>query len=87
MHADPVTLEEVKAVLLETLGLEDRADAIGADTPLFGALPEFDSMAILELITVLERRFAITVDGDDVTAEAFDTLTNLTELVRQKRSE
>jgi acyl carrier protein len=87
MHADPVALEEVKAVLLETLGLEDRADSIAADTPLFGALPEFDSMAILELITVLERRFAITVDGDDVTAEAFDTLTNLTELVRSKRSE
>ena len=33
-------LDAVKAVLVDTLGLEDRADTIDAATPLLGSLPE-----------------------------------------------
>jgi acyl carrier protein len=77
-------LEDVKAVVVETLGLEDRADTIDASTPLLGALPELDSLAVAELVVALEGRFAITFDGDDVTAEAFETLATLTELVGAK---
>jgi acyl carrier protein len=75
------SVDEVKAVVVETLGLEDRADTIDADTPLFGALPELDSLAVAELVVALEGRFDITFDGDDVTAEAFETLSSLTALV------
>ena len=77
-------LDSVKAVLVETLGLEDRSDSISADTRLFGALPELDSLTVVELIVVLEQRFGITVDGDDVTAEAFETLASLTEFVSRQ---
>jgi acyl carrier protein len=75
------SVDEVKAVVVETLGLEDRADAIDAQTPLFGALPELDSLAVAELVVALESRFDIVFDGDDVTAEAFETLSSLTNLV------
>jgi acyl carrier protein len=75
------SVDEVKAVVVETLGLEDRADAIDAETPLFGALPELDSLAVAELVVALEARFGIVFDGDDVTAEAFETLSSLTNLV------
>lgn len=76
--------QEVKDVLVKTLGVEDRADAIDASTPLLGSLPELDSMAVLELVAALEQRFAITVDDDDVTAEVFETLGSLTEFVQEK---
>jgi acyl carrier protein len=76
-----VDLDSVKAVLVETLGMEDRSDSITAETRLFGALPELDSLTVVELIVVLEERFGITVDGDDVTAEAFETLASLTDFV------
>ncbi|HWI74487.1 MAG TPA: acyl carrier protein [Baekduia sp.] len=79
-------LEDVKATVVETLGLEDRADAIEASTPLLGALPELDSLAVAELVVALEGRFGIAFDGDDVTAEAFETLATLTELVDDKLS-
>jgi acyl carrier protein len=81
------TLEiaEVKAALVETLGIENRADTIDATTPLLGALPELDSLAVLELIVELEERFEITIDGDDVTADAFATLASLTEFVARQR--
>jgi acyl carrier protein len=75
---------EVKAVLVETLGVEDRAATIDASTPLLGSLPELDSMAVLELVAALEQRFGITVDDDDVTAEVFETLGTLTEFVGEK---
>ena len=78
-------LDDVKAVLVETLGVEDQADAINADTPLFGSLPELDSMAVLELVLALEERFGITVDGEDVTASAFETLESLAAFVERLR--
>jgi acyl carrier protein len=78
-----LAIAEVKAALVETLGIEDRAESIDAATPLLGALPELDSLAVLELIVELERRFGITVDGDDVTADAFATLASLTEFVAE----
>ena len=75
-----VALQDVKAVVVETLGVEDRADTLVADTPL-STLPELDSMAVLELLVELERRFDIVVDGDDVTADVFETLGSLTAFV------
>jgi acyl carrier protein len=77
-------VDDVKAVLVETLGLEDRAETLDANTQLLGSLPELDSMAVMELILALEERFGITIDGDDVTADAFETLASLTALVDAK---
>jgi acyl carrier protein len=76
---------EVKAVLVETLGVQDRAASIDAGTPLLGSLPELDSMAVLELVAALEQHFGVTIDDDDVTAEAFETLGRLADLVASKR--
>lgn len=74
----------VKAVVIETLGVEDRADALDTATPLLGALPELDSLAVLELVVELEERFGIVVEDDDVTADVFATLGSLTEFVNSK---
>jgi acyl carrier protein len=77
-------VDDVKAVLVETLGLEDRAETLDANTQLLGSLPELDSMAVMELMLALEERFGITIDGDDVTADAFETLASLAALVDAK---
>jgi acyl carrier protein len=79
-----IALDDVKAVLVETLGVEDRADSIDASTELFGNLPELDSMAVMELVFALETRFGIEVDGEDVSAEMFETLASLTAFVESK---
>ena len=77
-------VDDVRDVVVTTLGVEDRADSIGASTPLLGSLPELDSMAVLELVAALESRFGIVVDDDDVRAEAFETLGTLAALVQSK---
>ena len=77
-------IADVKVVVVETLGVEDRAATIGPTTPLLGSLPELDSMAVLEVVLELERRFGIAIDGEDVTAEVFETLASLTAFVDRK---
>jgi acyl carrier protein len=79
------TIDDVKAVLVSVLGIEDRVAMIDADTPLLGSLPELDSMAVLELVAALEQRFDLTIDDDEVTAEVFDTLQSLAAMVENKQ--
>jgi acyl carrier protein len=79
-----INVDDVKPVVVETLGLEARADQLDAATPLLGHVPELDSMAVLELMLALEQRFGITIDDDDVTAEVFETLGSLTAFVAGK---
>jgi acyl carrier protein len=73
----------VRAVVVETLGIEDRAEAIDASTPL-STVPELDSLAVLELVVELEERFGIVVEDDDITTEVFETVASLTSFVAGK---
>lgn len=85
-HPHPtIDLDGVKAVVIETLGVEDRADSIVATTPLLGSLPELDSMAVLELLLALEERFGISLEDEDVTADVFQTLASLATFVANQR--
>ena len=79
------TLDAVRTVLVDTLGIEERADALDAASPLFGSLPELDSLGVAELVVAIEQRFDIEFDGDDVSAETFETLGSLAGLVEDKR--
>jgi acyl carrier protein len=79
-----MTLDAVREVLVDTLGIEDRADSLDAGTPLFGSLPELDSLGVAELVVALEQRFEVEFDGDDVSADTFETLGSLAAVVESK---
>jgi acyl carrier protein len=83
-NTDVGVFDGVKSVVVETLGIEDRADTLTASTPLLGSLPELDSMAVVELVAALEARFDIHVDDDEVSADVFETLGSLAALVGGK---
>ena len=87
MMTDPGTLEDVRKILVETLGIENRAGSLTASTPLFGSLPELDSLAVVELVTALEDRFNIVVDDSEFTGDTFETVGTLAEFVERKRAE
>lgn len=64
----------LRAVLRDTLGLpQKRVDGFVEATALFGALPEFDSMAVATLLTSLEERLGILIEDDDIDAETLET--------------
>ncbi|MEV4201040.1 acyl carrier protein [Micromonospora globbae] len=77
-------VDDVRSVVVATLGVEDRADTLVPSTPLLGSLPELDSLAVVELLAALQERFDIEFDDEDVTAESFETLGSLTALVESK---
>ncbi|WP_187107769.1 acyl carrier protein [Sphingomonas xanthus] len=60
----------LRALLVDVLGISaERAAAFDEETELFGALPEFDSMAVATLLTEMEERLGILIEDEDVEAE------------------
>ncbi len=57
---------------------------ISAETALLGTIPEFDSMAVITIITALEDRFGFTVDDDEIDASVFETVGSLVAFVERK---
>ncbi|MBO9712521.1 acyl carrier protein [Sphingomonas sp.] len=75
----------VRDVLRDILGLsEARAAAFTADTPLFGALPELDSLAVANVLTELEDRLGIRIDDDEVDGEMLESFGALTRFAAAK---
>lgn len=79
------TLQGVREVLGQTLGIEDRALGMPPEAPLMDSIPELDSMAVVEVLVKLEERFGIQIDDSDVTGDMFETLGSLTSFVDQHR--
>jgi acyl carrier protein len=82
------TQDDVNAVievLVSTLGIKDQAADLDASTPLFGELPELDSLGVVELTVALESRFDIQVDDEDITGDVFETVGSLTNFVASRR--
>lgn len=76
--------EEVIRLLDEVLSLSGRSSAFTRDTPLLGAIPELDSMAVVSLITGLENHFGLVVDDDDIDGSTFATVGSLADFVSDK---
>jgi acyl carrier protein len=77
-------LNEVKTILIDVLNLGAAGQALDADSPLLGSLPELDSMAVVTLVGALEEHFGIAVDDDDLSASTFETLGSLAAFVARK---
>lgn len=77
-------MQEVKRVLDEVLSLNGRSASFVRDTPLLGAIPELDSMAVVTLITTLEDQFGLVVDDDDIDGSTFATVGSLSDFVAAK---
>ena len=76
--------QEVTKVLAEVLHLQERAATLQRDTPLLGALPELDSIAVVGVITTLEERFGFTVEDDELDGSNFATVGALSDFVSGK---
>jgi acyl carrier protein len=79
---------EIKALVIEALGLEDITPAdIDNDAELFGDGLGLDSVDALELGLALQKRYGITIDPETRNMRShFATITNLSEFVSAQRS-
>ena len=64
----------VRGVLGDVLGISpERVARFDEATPLFGALPELDSMAVAGVLTEIEDRLGILIEDDEVDGEMLET--------------
>lgn len=75
-------------ILEETIGIIRSVLNIGIpfdrDVQLLGNLPEFDSQAVVTIITTLEEQLGIFIEDDEITAEVFETVGTLVDFLEQK---
>jgi acyl carrier protein len=78
------SIEQIKILLADTLGLGERAGNLRTETALLGSLPELDSMSVIQIISGIEERFGIQIDDDEIGADIFETVGSLAAFVDQK---
>lgn len=76
--------KQVTLILDDILSLNGRAFSFVPDTPLLGAIPELDSMAVVSLLIKLEEHFDFVVEDDEIEGSTFATLGALVEFVAAK---
>ncbi len=75
----------LRNVLGDVLGLSPaRRNALTPDSPLFGALPELDSMAVATLFGAIEEKFDLFINDDEIDADVLETYGTLLDFVRGK---
>jgi acyl carrier protein len=79
------TIDIVRSTLGQVLQLGGRQDSLLPDSPLLGAVPELDSMAVVSLIAALEDQFGIMIDDDEIDGATFATLGSLSAFCEQKQ--
>ena len=76
--------DEVIRILYDVLGLDRDRLKLDSKHGLLGHLAEFDSMAVVAILTALEDQFGIAVNDDEVDAELFETVGTLVAFVERK---
>lgn len=79
-------VDDIREILRNSLQLGSRADQLTAASPLLGAIPEFDSMAVVTVLTMVEDEFGIAISDDEVSADIFETVGSLARFVDDKVS-
>ncbi|AMO54708.1 hypothetical protein GZ77_24105 [Endozoicomonas montiporae] len=75
-------LNEINTILKDILEID--TSSFTESTELIGALPEFDSMAVVGVITALEESFGFDIADDDIDATIFETVGSILEYVNKR---
>ena len=75
--------ESLKRILAAQLGPGYPPQYFSDDTPLLGAIPELDSMAVVGILTAVEEELEISISDDEISAEVFATFGDLERLIHE----
>lgn len=80
-------MDEIGRIVAEVLQLSWGEAMFKPGTQLLGSVPEFDSMAVVSVLTAIEENYGIMIDDDEISAEIFESLGSLQSFVDSKVSE
>lgn len=77
---------EVKNIIIDVLNLDPAlaADVLTDQSPLLGGGLQLDSIVALEILVLLETRFAFELEDDDFTGDLITDVEHLTNFVCRK---
>ena len=76
--------KEIAILIVSVCGCRQPSESLTADSSLLGAIPELDSMSIVNLIVALEKRYDFKWHDDEMEESIFLTLGSLTHFVQLK---
>jgi len=77
--------QQVISIIAEVLQLDSNTVAgMTAESYLLGTIPEFDSMAVVSILTALEEQYGFFIEDDEIDAEIFETIGSLVTFVENK---
>lgn len=87
MRLEPMSdVENVIQILGATLQLNERTNGMDSSTPLLGSIAEFDSMAVVAVLTAVEEEYGIEIEDDEISAEVFETVGSLANFIAAKNA-
>ena len=77
-------LQTLREVLRNTLKLGSLADGLTAQSRLLGALPGLDSLSVVAVLAAIEKKYAVRIRNDELSADVFATLGRLNAFIQHK---
>ena len=82
MHENMI--DQLKDIIANQLDVNVQIEEIDADIPLLEDGIGLDSIAVVELITLIEEHFGLQFDEDELSIEPFQNLRTLTHFISTK---
>lgn len=81
-------IEELKVKIIDILNLPDvKPEDIHAEEQLVGGKLGIDSIDVLEMVIMIEKDYAVTIDNKELGAKVFATLQTLADFIQEKAPE
>ena len=77
---------DVTETLRSALQLDEALVQLNSDSGLLGVIPEFDSLAVVTVLTALEDHYGFIIEDDEVEASTFETVGSFIQFVEDKYS-
>jgi acyl carrier protein len=77
-------LDRVRRILRDTLLIGARADRLDEQSRLLGGVPEFDSVAVVNVVMSIETEYGIKISDNELSADVFETLGSLGRFIASK---
>jgi acyl carrier protein len=76
--------ERVREIILERVPKSRKEGLTNSDQLLSGGL--LDSLGILDVVTILEQTFDLTVDDEELVPEHFESIESISAFIKKKSS-
>ena len=80
-----MTIEDrIKALFDETLHLQGRSASWDIRTILLGSVPELDSLAVVGVISAIEKEFGFHIEDEEINAKMLASVGSLETFIESK---